>query len=153
MNTQSSSNRSLASNMRLAPGRPAFVGRGAGELTVLDGRVWLTRHGDPDDHVLGRGARIAIDWAERAVVESWERDRAAIVQWRPVEQRVSAQAQVQVFAAGLRGLAALAAGIAFVFARAEAGFAALARNAASSARRAQGCINAGDSIASSGALK
>jgi Protein of unknown function (DUF2917) len=149
MNTQTASKLSSAATMRLAPGQPAFVGHGAGELTVLDGRVWLTRHGDLDDHVLARGARVHIDWAERAVVESWERDQAARVQWRPIERHAPAQ----VLARGLRGFAALAAGIAFVFARAEAGFAALARSAASSARRAQGCISAGDSMASSGALK
>ncbi len=149
MNTQTSSKLSSAATMRLAPGQPAFVGHGAGELTVLDGRVWLTRHGDLDDHVLECGARVHIGWAERAVVESWERDQAARVQWRPIERHVPAQA----LARGLRGFAAVAAGIAFVFARAEAGFAALARSAASSAKRAQGCISAGDSMVSSGAVK
>jgi Protein of unknown function (DUF2917) len=141
---------SQASELHLAAGRPAVVGRGAGELTVLSGRVWLTRDGDLADHVLARGARVRIDWAERAVVESWERDQAATVQWRPVERHTPAQA---FLIGGLRGLAFLAGGAAFALARAEAGFAALARSAASSARRAQGCISAGDSMASSGALK
>jgi Protein of unknown function (DUF2917) len=150
MNTQTAANRSLASEMHLAPGRPAFVGHGAGELTVLAGSIWLTRDGDPADHVLTRGARVGIDWAERAVVESWERDQAAILQWQPVARHAPAQA---FLIGALRGLAFLAGGVAFALARAEAGFAALARSAASSARRAQGCISAGDSMASSGALK
>jgi hypothetical protein len=154
MNAQSASDRSQASarafDLRLAPGHPAFVGRGAGELTVLDGRVWLTRDGDLADHVLTRGARVHIDWAERAVVESWERDQAASVRWQPVAQHTPAQA---FLAAGLRGLAFLAGGVALGLARAEGSFAALARSAASSARRAQGCISAGDSMASSGAVK
>jgi Protein of unknown function (DUF2917) len=150
MNTQTASNRSQASELHLAPGQPAFVGRGAGELTVLAGRVWLTRHGDLADHVLARGARVSIDWAERAVVESWERDQAATLQWQPVVRHAPTQA---FWVGGLRGLAFLAGGVAFGLARAEAGFAALARSAASSARRAQGCISAGDSMASSGALK
>jgi Protein of unknown function (DUF2917) len=149
MNAQTLPNHSRILELRLAPGRPTFIGQGAGELSVLDGRVWLTRGGDLDDHVLARGDRVDIDWAERAVVESWERDRSATLQWRPIERRAPNQA----LAGALRGLAALAGAAAFVLARAEAGFAALARSAASSARRAQGCINAGDSMASSGALK
>jgi Protein of unknown function (DUF2917) len=150
MNTQIAANRSSASELHLAPGQAAFVGRGAGELTVLTGRVWLTREGDLADHVLARGARVSIDWAERSVVESWERDQSASVQWRPVDRHSPAQA---FRVGGLRGLAFLAGGVAFALARAEAGFTALARSAASSARRAQGCISAGDSMASSGALK
>ena len=92
MNTQTTLNRSRATELHLAPGRPAFLGRGAGELTVLAGRVWLTRDGDPTDHVLAPGARVRIDWAERAVVESWERDQAASLQWRPVARHAPAQA-------------------------------------------------------------
>ena len=135
--------------VQLAAGQPAFIVRGPGELSVLQGRVWLTRDGDMVDHVLARGERIALDFADRAVVETWERDEAATLRWRPVERR----APSQVLAGGFRGLAILAGGVAFAFARAEAGFAALARSAASSARRAQGCISPGDSMASSGALK
>ena len=138
-----------ATEVHLAAGQPAVIVRGPGELSVLQGRVWLTRDGDMVDHVLARGECIALDFADRAVVESWERDLSATLRWRPIERR----APSQVLAGGLRGLAALAGGVAFAFARAEAGFAALARSAASSARRAQGCINPGDSMASSGALK
>ena len=149
MNSQTNLGREKSSELRLTGGRAAIVGKGRGELTVLDGRVWLTRHDVLGDHVLGRGERVHIAWADRAVVESWERDQAATLSWRPIGER----AQDQVLAAGLRGLALLAGGVAFLLARAEAGFAALARSAASSARRAQGCISAGDSMASSGALK
>jgi Protein of unknown function (DUF2917) len=139
-----------AAPLHLLPGRAARLGDRAGELTVLSGRVWLTRDGDPGDHILGPGARVRVAWADRAVLESWERDLAASVQWRPVERRVTLQRFV---AAGLRAVAFFAAGLAGGLARAEAGLAALARSAASSANRAQGCISAGDSIASSGALK
>jgi hypothetical protein len=149
MNTQARTAPSAAALWHLAAGQPAFGVRGPGELAVLEGRVWLTREGDMVDHVLARGERIQIDWADRVVVESWERDRAATLQWRPVERRRPSQLR----AGGLRGLAALAAGAALAFARAGAGFDALARSAASSARRAQGCINCGDSMASSGAAK
>ena len=150
MNTQSRLYLSQVRELNLDPGRAAWIGGRAGELTVLAGRVWLTRDGDLADHVLERGARVNVGWAERAVVESWERDQSAMLQWRPVERRSASQALV---AGALRGLAFFAAGVAGVLARAEGGFAALARSAASSARRAQGCITPGDSMASSGALK
>lgn len=150
MNSHTGLNLSKATRLDLVPGRPAHISARAGTLTVLDGRIWLTRHGESADHVIGRGAQVSIGWADQAVVESWERDRSAAVQWRPVERGSVAQ---ELLAAGLRGLAFFAGGVAAFLARAEAGFAALARSAASSARRAQGCISAGDSMASSGALK
>ena len=149
MNTQTHKGVGQVAELHLAAGKAAAVGRGRGELTVLSGRVWLTRHDVLGDHVLERGERVNIALADRAVVESWDRDQAAVVQWRAIEWRAPDQA----LAAGLRGLAFLAGGVAFLLARAEAGFAALARSAASSARRAQGCISVGDSIASSGAVK
>ena len=149
MNSQVNSNRSSGSEVRLDAGGAASVMLGRGELTVLSGRVWLTRHDDFADHVLERGERMHIDWADRAVLGSWERDQAAIIAWRAIEPGAPAQ----LFAGALRGLAFAAGGVAFLLARAEAGFAALARSAASSARRAQGCISTGDSMASSGALK
>ena len=137
MNSQTYSPLGAASQMLLAAGRPAVLARGEGELTVLTGRVWMTRHGDLDDHVLERGDRVRIGWADRAVLESWERDLSATVQWRAIERPVASQARAGL----LRGLAFVASGVAFALARAEAGFAALARSAASSARRAQGCIS------------
>jgi len=150
MHSQTGSTLSKGMALHLPPGQTAILGGRRGELTVLDGRVWLTRQGEFADHVLERGATVSVGWAERAVVESWERDRSATVRWRPIERHAAGQA---LLAGGLRGLAALAFGVAALLARAEAGFAALARSAASSARRAQGCITAGDSMASSGALK
>ncbi len=150
MHSHTGSAPSKATTLHLQPGQTAILGGRRGELTVLDGRVWLTRQGEFADHMLERGATVGVGWAERAVVESWERDRSATVQWRPVERHATGQA---LLAGGLRGLAAMAFGVATFLARAEAGFAALARSAASSARRAQGCITPGDSMASSGALK
>ena len=149
MNAQTFQARGQITQVRLEAGRPRLLGGGQGELSVLQGQVWLTRHGDPDDRVLGPGEHLTIRLADRAVLESWARDQSALVQWRPIERSVRGQ----WLAGGLRGLALLAGGVAFALARAGAGFAALARNAASSARRAQGCISAGDSMASSGAVK
>ncbi len=118
--------------LSLAPGEARRVGIGAGELTVLRGRVWLTGHcgpADDADRVLSPGDSLRLSDAGAAVIESWRRGEGAELRWQPRAQR-----------AGLAGFAG-------------AFFAALARTAASSASRAHGCISAGDSIASSGAVK
>jgi hypothetical protein len=109
---------------RLMPGQARRVGPGAGELTVLSGRVWLTRPGDEQDRVLEPGHRLNVSASERVVMESLDRTAPASVVWRP---RGSTLQRL-----GLRG----------VFAGALAGvLAALARRAASSASRAQGCMS------------
>ena len=118
--------------LSLAPGQARRVGEGAGDLTVLRGRVWLTGRcgpGDESDLVLSPGDSLRVADAACAVVESWRRDEGAVLRWQPRAQRPR-----------LGGFAG-------------AFFAALARTAASSASRAQGCIRAGDSMASSGAVK
>lgn len=118
--------------LSLAPGEARRVGAGAGDLTVLRGRVWLTGRcgpGDGSDRVLGPGDSLRLADAQGAVVESWRRGEGAELRWQPRAQPL-----------GLFGFAG-------------AFFAALARTAASSASRAQGCISAGDSMASSGAAK
>lgn len=118
--------------LSLAPGEARRVGAGAGELTVLRGRVWLTGACGPtvgSDRVLSPGDSLRLTEAQAAVIESWRRGEGAELRWHPRAQR-----------AGLAGVAG-------------AFFAALARTAASSASRAQGCISAGDSMASSGAVK
>ena len=118
--------------LSLAPGEARRVGAGAGEITVLRGRVWLTgRCGPADDGdvVLSPGDTLRLGDAQGAVIESWRRGEGAELRWQPRAQR-----------GGLAGFAG-------------AFFAALARTAASSASRAQGCISAGDSMASSGAVK
>ncbi len=118
--------------LSLPAGEARRVGAGAGELTVLHGRIWLTERcgpSDDGDRVLASGESLRLADAGAVVVESWRRGEGAVLRWQPRVQRA--------------GLAGLAAGF----------FAALARRAASSASRAQGCMNAGDSIASSGAVK
>lgn len=104
---------------RLLPGQARRVGRGIGELTVLAGRVWITGQGDGEDRVLEPGQRLPLVRAENAVIESFEPGRAASVAWRP------RGASLQRL--GLRALAGAA-------------LAALARKAAPSASRAQGCM-------------
>lgn len=137
MNAQS--NRTL---QRLASGEALHLGRLGGELAVVEGRVWLTRDGDLGDHVVEPGQRVRLGVDENAVIESARTGETVAVRWYPRRQSfVGALAEEP-----LRGLAFLTELVA-------RGFVALARSAAASASRAQGCINGGDSIASSGALK
>jgi hypothetical protein len=123
-------------------GEAIHLGRLGGELSVIDGRVWLTRDGDLGDHVVEPGQRLRLAPNANAVIEPAQTGHAATVRWHPRRQGFVGA----LLAAPLRGLAFLAG-------LAANGFAALARSAAASACRAQGCISGGDSIASSGALK
>ena len=123
-------------------GDATHLGRLGGDLTVVAGGVWLTRDGDLGDHFVEAGERVRLGIGENAVIEPSRTGEAVSLRWQPRRQSFVGA----VLAEPLRGLAFLAG----VAAR---GFAALARSAADSACRAQGCINGGDSIASSGALK
>ena len=127
---------------RLTAGQALQLGRLGGELTVLEGRVWLTRDNDLGDFVFEPGERVRLAVGEHGVVESLDAGRAAVFRWNPRRQTFLGA----VLAEPLRGLA-------FLTGVAARGFAALARSAAESACRAQGSISAGDSMASSGALK
>jgi hypothetical protein len=78
----------------------------AGEFEVLSGRVWLTRQGDLDDHVLQAGEAIELAAGDVAVVEPWQRTVATSVAWRPhAQRRPVAGLPREPAEAGLRGLA------------------------------------------------
>ena len=126
----------------IEPGQALHLGRLGGELTVLEGRLWLTRNGDLGDHVVEPGQRVRLAVNDNAVIEPWQRGERVVLRWNPRRQGLLGA----VFAGPLRGLA-------FATRLLAGGFAALARSAAASASRAQGCISGADSIASSGALK
>lgn len=129
--------------------------RRAGWLAVRRGQVWLTRHGDAGDHVLSSGERLWLHRGEDVVVEPFHAGQRAGLGWQ--------QAPAAQWSAGrrLRRLGAwpgAGAGVVFaVAARALRGLAlallAAARHAESMASRTQGRIEAGDSIASCGALQ
>ena len=145
MNTHSELNarRSAANTtLALATGHAIHLGRLGGELTVLEGSVWLTRDSDLGDHRVEAGERLRLAVGENAVIESWDASHAVSVQWKPRRQGFFGA----VLAEPLRALAWALGGLA-------GGFNALARSAAASASRAQGCISGGDSMASSGAVK
>lgn len=127
---------------RLVRGEAWHLGRLGGELSVIEGRVWLTRDRDLGDHFLEAGERVRLAVGENAVIETARKEAPIVVRWSPRRQSFLG-ALVEM---PLRALA-------FLTALAAAGLAALARSAAASASRAQGSIVGGDSMASSGALK
>jgi Protein of unknown function (DUF2917) len=114
-----------------------------------DGALWVTRAGDLEDHVLARGERLAVARGDDLVLQSWHRDLPAAWDWQPLvtpagyglRREVPAWAWARA-ARALRGAADALESVA-----------ALARNAAAKACRAQGCINAGDSMASAGTVQ
>jgi hypothetical protein len=122
-------------------GQPLRVEHSGGEFAVLEGRVWLTRRGDLDDHVLSAGERIVLEPADDVVIEPWNRGETTRLEWRPIPQAPRGERLLRdALGAGLRGVAAAAGGAVLGLRRVEAGLDALARSAASSAKRAQGCI-------------
>lgn len=115
-------------------------------LTALTGNVWVTRRGDPADYVLQPGERLALARGEEVTVSSLHDRQPALWDWH-FEPARSPQRRVRevvalVFDVVARGLE-----------RAAAGLAGLARSAAAIACRAQGCIKAGDSMASAGTVQ
>ena len=145
MNTHSEMNpRQTPANTTLAltAGQALHLGRLGGELTVLEGRVWLTRDGELGDHRIEPGERLHLAVGENAVIGPWDAGHGVSVQWRPRRQGFFGAVLAEPLRALAWALGALAGG-----------FSALARSAAASASRAQGCIGGDDSMASSGALK
>ncbi len=105
MDTQMLSSLRAADPMaRLAAGEARRLGGRGGELTVVAGRVWLTRRGDLGDHVLGTGQRVRLGTDEAAVIEAWDAAAGATVRWQPHRAGFVAA----VLAEPLRGLAFLA---------------------------------------------
>ena len=138
----------------LTAGQAIQLSPGPGELTVIDGRVWLTRRGELDDLVLRPGQRLHLDGGAGAVIEAWDRDGGAAVRWQAQAQpRPRADFLAPVLAGALDLLAGLAAGVARGLGAATLRFEAVARKAASSAKRAQGSIPVGDSMACGGTVQ
>ncbi|CAN7536728.1 DUF2917 domain-containing protein [Polaromonas sp. LjRoot131] len=111
----------------LVPGQALRLPRRGGELTVLRGRLWLTRHNDPGDHFIDAGQRLHLADHENAVIEPAGSAQGVILRWEP---------RCASFTGAL--LARPLSATAFVALMAARGFAALARKAAAGARRARG---------------
>ncbi len=58
----------------------------SGELTVLSGRVWLTREDDLDDYVLEAGQHFMLAADDAVVVERWRAAEPTTLAWRPRRQ-------------------------------------------------------------------
>ncbi|NDY92610.1 DUF2917 domain-containing protein [Ideonella sp. TBM-1] len=98
-----------------------------GELCVMPGgRLWVTVQGQPQDHVLAPGQRMAVRPGQVVWVGGWTPGVAARLAWQP------RQAPALQRASGVLG------GSARLLRRAAGGLLALARKAESSASRAQG---------------
>lgn len=113
----------------LGSGQARHLGRLGGELSVLSGRIWLTRDGERGDHFLEAGDAVQIGVDEYAVIESAFQGLGSNLRWLPRRQSVAGR----VFAEPLLALAFVAR----LVARATA---ALAAQLSTAARRAQGCI-------------
>ena len=145
MNTHSELNprrRAANTTLALSTGQAMHLGRLGGELTVLEGSVWLTRDSDLGDHRVEAGERLRLAVGENAVIEPWDAGHAVSVQWKPRRQGFLGAVLAEPLRALAWALGALARGLN-----------ALARSAAASASRAQGCISGGYSMSSSGAVK
>lgn len=111
----------------------------AGALRLVAGRAWVTLDDGQDHVLLAPGQALALPRGARVVAEAWQRTEGATLAWQPQPRR------------GWRGLAAALAARAL---RGAAGaLAAWARSAEAMARRSQGCMAAGESMASSGAVQ
>jgi Protein of unknown function (DUF2917) len=155
---QKSQSQSLGAVQRLLriDGATRLIARRAGWLTVQAGRVWLTFDGGGHDHVIDAGHAMWVGLRQGVVVEPWQWGDSARFAWAAAApERALWQRRAQRL---LR--LAFRAGPAWALCRAARGLraaadalAAWARSAEASAKRSQGCIAAGESIAASGALQ
>jgi Protein of unknown function (DUF2917) len=115
-------------------------------LLPRTGSVWVTRDGDLNDYVLDAGQRLALARGDRVAVGGFHAGQAALWDWQPMQAPRRYRLVRDAIAFGLGAAARALRG-------AADGLAALARSAASMACRAQGCIKAGDSMASAGTVQ
>lgn len=92
MNTQHSWG--TGARARLSAGEAIHAGRG--RLEVVEGVVWLTRRGDPQDHLLERGEAFEIRAHDDVLFESWGKAQS-LVDWQPFDR----SGRLQREAAGL----------------------------------------------------
>jgi len=94
----------LADGPLAASGVARLRARRAGWLAVCSGRVWVTRQGDLDDHVLEAGQALAIGAHQDVVIEPWQGGLSARLAWRSDQPRPLAVRAVAALAAAGRRL-------------------------------------------------
>lgn len=67
----------------LPAGHVVALGSRGGQVSILSGRVWLTRAGDPSDHFLGAGESFVIRDSGDTLVETWSPGASAVIAWQP----------------------------------------------------------------------
>jgi hypothetical protein len=121
-----------------------------GRLHVAGDAVWLTRDGEPDDHVLVAGQTMRLSSGDAVLMQPWTAGGVSRLVWRADQ----ALPRVLRWRAALAALGArLFNAVSGALRRESDRLAAWARMAQASASRAQGCMACGESIASSGALQ
>jgi len=144
----------LTDGVWMACGARRLRSRHAGRLSVSAGRVWITREGDLDDHVLDVGQGLAVAADQQVVVGPWLEGSPVRLAWRRDQPRPLGERAFDALAAAGRRLAAPALrAVAALRGAFAAGLLPLARSAAASDRRAQGAMALGESSACSGAAQ
>lgn len=69
-----------------------------GVIAVADAAVWLTRDGDPDDHVLAPGQTLAVRRGDRLTAEPWRSAQPARLLFVPAARPAWQQAGWQLLA-------------------------------------------------------
>ncbi|MEP7303392.1 MAG: DUF2917 domain-containing protein [Caldimonas sp.] len=64
-------------------GHVVALGTAGGEVSILSGRVWLTRAGDSGDHFLDAGESFRVRGSGQTLVETAGRGDPALIAWRP----------------------------------------------------------------------
>lgn len=72
-----------AGNQRLARGEALHLGAASGQLTVLQGRLWLTRDDERTDHFVAAGERVEIKAGQGVVIEPVGAGNGVRVHWLP----------------------------------------------------------------------
>ena len=74
-------------------------------LAAVDQPLWVTRDGDPADHVLAPGERLAVARGDRLAVGAWHPDGGVTWAWQPLHRPVR-QGRVRRGVAATLGMAA-----------------------------------------------
>ncbi len=89
---------------QIKSGQALHLGAHAGEIVVLEGRLWLTRDADLGDHVIEPGQRVDLAAHENAVIEPMFRNEPVLMYWTPHRRSIA----VAVLAPALAAVAHLA---------------------------------------------